>query len=254
MSSSTPRHTPRSTKPRANPNFARAPSMPWPLACWPKSRPNSVRWLVHYSTDYVFNGSGSTPWVESRCHRPVQRIRSQTNSKESSCHYCRPTRCKHLILQNQLGLRRSRWQLCQDHAASLAQEREQTHRHQRPDRCPPPGADLLADVTAHAIRPGAAARRAGGHHRRHLPPAWRVVRPAGMTTPDTSLQAAQQPHSLRLVIKASDIAARAHQRLPHPGQTTAQLTPEHRPNCRRTFGLTLPHWQVGVNRMLAEIL
>jgi dTDP-4-dehydrorhamnose reductase len=23
---------------------------------------------------------------------------------------------------------------------------------------------------------------------------------------------------------------------------------------QRTFGLTLPHWQVGVNRMLAEIL
>jgi dTDP-4-dehydrorhamnose reductase len=54
-------------------------------------------------------------------------------------------------------------------------------------------------------------------------------------------------------IKATEI-------LPVP--TSAFPTPARRPHnsrlntakLQRTFGLTLPHWQVGVNRMLAEIL
>jgi dTDP-4-dehydrorhamnose reductase len=47
-----------------------------------------------------------------------------------------------------------------------------------------------------------------------------------------------------------------------PVPTSAFPTPARRPHnsrlntakLQRTFGLTLPHWQVGVNRMLVEIL
>ena len=35
----------------------------------------SARWLVHYSTDYVFDGSGEQPWREDDADRPAQRLR-----------------------------------------------------------------------------------------------------------------------------------------------------------------------------------
>jgi dTDP-4-dehydrorhamnose reductase len=116
----------------------------------------------------------------------------------------------------------------------------------------PTGADLIADVTAHAIRqvmqsnnaPSEANTHAGIYH---------LVASGETTWFDYAkhvLAQAQQAQAA-IKIKATEVA---------PVPTSAFPTPAKRPHNSRlntqklqaTFGLTLPHWQAGVNRMLAE--
>ena len=111
----------------------------------------------------------------------------------------------------------------------------------------PTGAELIADVSAHAIaqtrqQPG----KAGIYH----------LAPAGETTwfqyAKHVIAQAQQAQSA-IKIKATEI-------LPIP--TSAYPTPARRPHNSRldtrklqaAFGLSLPPWQRGVDRMLVEIL
>jgi dTDP-4-dehydrorhamnose reductase len=111
----------------------------------------------------------------------------------------------------------------------------------------PTGADLIADVTAHAIRASLLQPALGGLY--HLvaggQTTWHgyashVIAQARRIQPD-------------LALKVSEIA---------PVPTSAFPTPAQRPLNSRlathklqdTFGLVLPPWQQGVNRMLAEIL
>jgi dTDP-4-dehydrorhamnose reductase len=111
----------------------------------------------------------------------------------------------------------------------------------------PTGADLIADVTAHAIRSALQnSQLAGLYH----------LAAAGQTTwhgyaSHVVAQARQVQPALGL--KVTDIA---------PVPTTAFPTPAQRPRNSRldtrklqqAFGLVLPSWQQGVNRMLAETL
>ena len=111
----------------------------------------------------------------------------------------------------------------------------------------PTGADLLADVTAHAIRQVLAhPQDAGLYH----------LSAAGETTWHAYAQhvlAQARLEKPTLPIKATEVA---------PVPTSAFPTPARRPlnsrlstqHLQSTFGLTLPPWQQGVNRMLAEVL
>ena len=111
----------------------------------------------------------------------------------------------------------------------------------------PTGADLLADVTAHAIRHLENKPEDGG--------LYHCVAGGVTTWFDYAKFVIEQAQKIKpeLQIKATDIA---------PVPTSAFPTPAKRPNNSRlntaklqsTFGLTLPHWQHGVQRMLTEIL
>jgi dTDP-4-dehydrorhamnose reductase len=145
-----PRPTPRSTRPRASPSWPRGQrAAPGVLAREAAAR---GAWLVHYSTDYVFDGSGSAPWPR-RADRPLSVYgRTKLEGEQAIA----PAAAAHLILRTSWVYARARRQLRQDHAAAGARARALTVIDDQIGA--PTGADLLADVTAHACAPRCAAR------------------------------------------------------------------------------------------------
>ncbi|MBK7718017.1 MAG: dTDP-4-dehydrorhamnose reductase [Simplicispira sp.] len=199
-------------------------------------------WLVHYSTDYVFDGSGSRPWVETDRPAPLS-VYGRT--KWEGEQRIQQSGAKHLIL-------RTSWVYAARGAnfaktmLRLAQERERLTVIDDQWGAPT-GADLLADVTAHALRHLQARPQDGGLY--HCVAAgetnWNLY------AKEVLAQAAIAQPAIKL--KATEVA---------PVPTSAFPTPAARPHNSRldttrlqnTFGLTLPPWQQGVARMLREIL
>lgn len=199
-------------------------------------------WLVHYSTDYVFNGSGTQPWVETDASGPLS-VYGQTKLEGEQAIVS--SGCKHLILRTS-WVYAARGGNFAKTMLKLAQEREQLTVIDDQFGSPT-GADLLADVTAHAIR-----------HLQHRPQNGGLYHcvAAGETTWHAYarhvIQTAQRLNPA-LVIKATDIAP-----VPSSAFTTAAKRPHNSrlntDKLQSAFGLTLPAWQQGVDRMLAEIL
>ena len=199
-------------------------------------------WLVHYSTDYVFDGSGDRPWVETDAPAPLSvygrtKLEGETLIAQSGA--------KHLILRTS-WVYAARGGNFAKTMLRLAQERERLTVIDDQWGAPT-GADLLADVTAHALRhlqqrpqdAGLYHCVAGGETNWH------------MYAKEVLALAAQAQPAIKL--KATEVA---------PVPTTAFPTPATRPHNSRlntsrlqtTFGLQLPHWRDGVARMLTEIL
>ena len=199
-------------------------------------------WLVHYSTDYVFDGSGSRPWVETDRPAPLS-VYGRT--KWEGEQRIQQSGAKHLILRTS-WVYAARGGNFAKTMLRLAQERERLTVIDDPWGAPT-GADLLADVTAHAIRHLQARPQDGGLY--HCVAAgetnWNLY------AKEVLAQAAIAQPAIKL--KATEVA---------PVPTSAFPTPAARPHnsrldtarLRNTFGLTLPPWQQGVARMLREIL
>jgi dTDP-4-dehydrorhamnose reductase len=199
-------------------------------------------WLAHYSTDYVFDGSGSTPWLEDSPTGPLS-VYGQTKLEGEDA--IRTSGVRHLIFRTS-WVYAARGGNFAKTMLRLAKERDKLTVINDQIGAPT-GADLLADVTAHALRAallqpvlsGTYHAVAGGETSWHGY-AKHVVEFA---------RAAGQP------IK---VAADAIEPVP----TSAFPTPAKRPgnsrmNTRKlqeTFGFTLPRWQTGVERMLTEVL
>ena len=198
--------------------------------------------LVHYSTDYVFDGSGDAPRTEAAATGPLSVYGATKLEGEQ---LIQQSGCQHLILRTS-WVYAARGGNFAKTMLRLAQEREKLT--VIADQWgAPTGADLLADVTAHAIRHlQTQPQDAGLYH----------VAAAGET--NWNLYAkhvlAQAQQALPAIkIKANEVA---------PVPTSDFPTPAVRPHNSRldtrklqtTFGLTLPPWQQGVARMVAEIL
>ncbi len=199
-------------------------------------------WLVHYSTDYVFDGSGSQPWTETDQPAPLN-VYGQTKLEgeqlvQAAC-------SQHLIF-------RTSWVYAARGAnfaktmLRLAQERERLTVIDDQYGAPT-GAELLADVTAHALRQVLQRPADAGLY--HL-----------VASGETSWWAyanyvLAQGKLLRpeIQIKAIDVV---------PVPTSAFPTPAKRPHNSRldtrklqaTFGVHLPDWRLGVARMLSETI
>ena len=199
-------------------------------------------WLVHYSTDYVFDGSGSEPWLETDTPAPLSVYgRSKLEGEQLIQAAC----AKHLIFRTS-WVYAARGGNFAKTMLRLAQERE-TLSVIDDQFGVPTGAELLADVSAHAIRQVLQRPQDAGLY--HLAA-------AGETTWNKYAKhvLAQVEHAQPAIkIVAKEVIAVASSAFP-----TAAIRPlNSRLNTGKlqsTFGLALPAWQQGVDRMLAEIL
>nr|WP_205964617.1 dTDP-4-dehydrorhamnose reductase [Ramlibacter agri] len=196
--------------------------------------------LVHYSTDYVFDGSGNRPWREDDATGPLNAYGRTKLEGEARIRAALP---RHLLLRTS-WVYAARGSNFAKTMLKLARERERLTVIDDQFGAPT-GAELLADVTAHAIRALAAdAGKAGTYH----------VAAAGVTTwhgyASYVLQAARQAGQ---ALKAEHVEP-----VPSSAFKTAATRPHNSrldtARLRATFGLALPPWGAGVNRMLQEIL
>ncbi len=199
-------------------------------------------WLVHYSTDYVFDGSGSKPWEEGDPTGPLSVYgRTKLEGEQRIAAQC----AKHLVLRTS-WVYAARGGNFAKTMLRLAGERD--HLTVISDQFgAPTGAELIADVSAHAIRQVlqrpedaglyhlAASGETSWHgYAKHVLAQAQRVQPA-------------------IKIKAGEVA---------PVPTSAFPTPARRPHNSRldtrklqsAFGLSLPPWQQGVDRMLREVV
>ena len=198
--------------------------------------------LVHYSSDYVFNGQGTTPWRERDAVAPLNVYGQSKLAGEEAI---AASGCAHLLLRTS-WVYSARGSNFAHTMLRLAQEREQLKVID--DQCgAPTSADQLADVTAHAIRQCRAEPRLGGLYH---------VAAAGETTwHGYARHVIAQARALRpdLPWQVQDILA-----VPSSAYPTAARRPHNSrldtTAFRNAFGLVLPDWRFGVDRMLNETL
>ncbi len=199
-------------------------------------------WLVHYSTDYVFDGSGNQAWQESDATAPLSVYgRSKLEGEQR----IQAANARHLVFRTSwvYGARGGNFAKTM---LRLAKERDQLTVIDDQVSAPT-GAELLADITALALRSAVAAPALAGLY--HLA--------ASGATSWHGYARFVLAHAAQagVPLKAGPDAVLA---VP----TSAFPTPAQRPHNSRldtrklqaAFGLTLPDWQTGVARMLNETL
>ncbi|HPK33048.1 MAG TPA: dTDP-4-dehydrorhamnose reductase [Ottowia sp.] len=198
--------------------------------------------LVHYSTDYVFDGSGERPWREDDATGPLGVYgRTKLEGEQAIA----ASGCRHLILRTS-WVYAARGGNFAKTMLRLARERERLTVIDDQWGAPT-GAELIADVTAQAVAQLRQVPGKGGLY--HLAA-------AGATTwfeyAKYVLAEAQraQPAIEMKVTEVTPIATRDY-------PTPARRPHNSRLDCTRlqaAFDLRLPPWQDGVRRMLAETL
>ena len=201
-------------------------------------------WLVHYSTDYVFDGSGTHARQEGEGTGPLS-VYGQTKLDGEKAIVA--SGCKYLIFRTS-WVYAARGGNFAKTMLRLAQERDKltviNDQHGAPT-----GADLIADVTAHAMRRVLNAQNISFSGVNHL------VASGETTWHGYASHVIEQAKAVKpeAAWKVIDIAS-----VP----TSAFPTPATRPlnsrlctaKLQQAFGLVLPSWEQGVDRMLAEIL
>ncbi len=203
--------------------------------------------LVHYSTDYVFDGRGDTPWQEGDATAPLNaygRTKLEGETRIAA------TNCRHLIFRTS-WVYGAHGQNFAKTVLRLASERDSLSMINDQFGAPT-GADLLADITAQAVRHLLPALG----HNDHTPSGVYHVAAAGETSwfdyARWVLTCAQQ-RGFNLKVDAAMLKA-----IPSSAYPVAAVRPHNSrldtARLTNTFGLHLPHWQQGVQRLLQEIL
>ena len=197
--------------------------------------------VVHYSSDYVYDGSGQTPWHESATPNPLSVY---GGSKLQGDLAIKAICDQHLIFRTSwvYGARGGNFAKTM---LKLACEKEEL-RVVGDQVGAPTGADLIADVTAHALRSVSMNSELCGLY--HL-----VAKGAtswhGYAQHALSL-AAQRGVALR--VHADQVKAIRSDEFPRPAPRplNCRLDTQHLCN---TFGLTMPAWEKGVTRLIASL-
>jgi dTDP-4-dehydrorhamnose reductase len=198
--------------------------------------------LVHYSTDYVFAGHGNTPWKETDATAPINRYGTSKLEGERAI---QATGCRHLIFRTS-WVYGSRGENFAKTIIRLARERERLSVISDQFGSPT-GAELLADITAHAIRftlqhPDSA----GLYH---------LAADGETTWFDYARFVLQQAQALGLPLKVSsaELASTLTRDYPTPAQRphNSRLNTQ---KLRESFAVQLPDWRIGLTRMLKETI
>lgn len=195
--------------------------------------------FVHYSTDYVFAGDKRGRYVETDDTDP-QSVYGRT--KRMGEQAIIDSGCQHLLFRTSWvfaarGANFARTML------NLARDREQL-RVIADQWGAPTSAELIADVTAHAIRAVREGRAPGGFY--HL-------------TADG--ETSWHQYAEFVIAEARRLGAELKVRTVEAITTSEYPVPAKRPANSRldltklqtTFGLSMPPWQYHVRRMLAEL-
>ena len=199
-------------------------------------------WLIHYSTDYVFDGSGEQPWREEDATGPLNVYGATKLEGEQAI---QATGCRHLIFRTS-WVYAARGGNFAKTMLRLACERERLTVIDDQIGAPT-GADLLADVTAHAI--------CTAQHQPGVSGLYHLVASGETTWHGYATFVIDSARRIGVEIKTAPDGIT-------PVPTSAFPTPARRPansrlatdKLRNTFGLVLPPWQTGVTRMLTEVL
>jgi dTDP-4-dehydrorhamnose reductase len=196
-------------------------------------------WLIHYSTDYVFDGSGSRPWRESDPTTPINVYGSSKLAGELAvARACE----RHIILRTSWIF--DTWG--QNFLKSIlrAAARQDELKVVNDQWGAPTRAALIADVTAQALR-RLEPRVTGIYH----------LAAAGETNwHEYAVLAVGHAAECGMPLKASPDTVRAiasselQQAAPRP--RNSRLATER---LRNTFALELPPWQDGVRAVVAEL-
>ena len=199
-------------------------------------------WLLHYSTDYVFDGCGTTPWVEDDAAAPINAYGQTKWEGEQAVARC----ARHLVLRTswvyaarggnfaktmlRLAATRDTLQVIDDQIGA------------------PTGADLLADLSAHLLRrvrqPGGDALAGVYHAAAAGQTSWHAY--ASFVIAQSRAQRPERPLAVQSIAPvASSAFASAAKRPLNSRLNTDKL--------QAAFDLHLPDWQHGVVRMLREI-
>ena len=202
-------------------------------------------WLVHYSTDYVFDGTKEGAWVETDAVNPLSVYgRTKYDGEQRIA----ASGARHLILRTSWVFAPRGGNFAKT-MLRLAKERD-TLNVVADQHGAPTGAELLADVTALALHRIAAR----GDDARTLSGVYHLAAAGSTTWHAYAQHVLAQAQSHGTVLKAGPDAVQ-------PIAASAFPTPAARPansrlDCSKfstSFGLVLPDWRHHVNRLIAEL-
>ncbi|WP_415844495.1 dTDP-4-dehydrorhamnose reductase [Stutzerimonas zhaodongensis] len=203
-------------------------------------------WLVHYSTDYVFDGSNQSAYVENDRAAPLSVYGATKLEGEN---HIRASGCKHLILRTS-WVYAARGSNFAKTMLRLAAEREGLSVVSDQIGAPT-SAELIADVSALMLQrlvhdEALAANASGTYH---------LVAQGETSWHGYAQFIIEKAAALGVLLKTASSAIR-------PIRTDEYPVPAKRPinsrlctdKLRRTFGLDLPRWEHHAERLLAQIL
>ncbi|QJQ19695.1 dTDP-4-dehydrorhamnose reductase [Pseudomonas sp. SK] len=201
-------------------------------------------WLIHYSTDYVFDGSGQRQWQEDAPSAPLSVYGRTKREGELAI---QASGAAAVVLRTS-WVYAARGQNFAKTMLRLSAERD-VLKVVADQFGAPTGAELIADVTAHILhrlfRAHDASRLAGTYH----------LAAAGETSWHGYAQfvlAHARRSGVALKVSAEQLVAISTEDYPLPA-----LRPRNSrlalAKLEETFNLKMPPWQQGVQRMLDEI-
>lgn len=202
-------------------------------------------YLVHFSTDYVFDGAGQKPWLESDATGPLNVY---GHSKLAGEKGIAKQGARHVIFRTSWVYGTEGGNFAKT-MLRLAQEREKMAVINDQFGAPT-GAALLADITALCLQ-----RIQPEQHEPYLSGIYHLAAAGETTWHAYAKYVLQQAQSLKPSLKytVKEVAAVATTEFPTP----AARPLNSRLNCSQlenALQLKLPAWQTGVDAMLAKIL